>query len=114
MIKETTNKFSSKSIENEKNLAKLPTSSEDMIENMSDKIKTEAENFEPETKIEKTLDEIKADHMKNIYSLDMKISSIKSNNTYSYSESLTKNSNSWTSLKILKETLTMLFEIGRA
>ena len=40
---------------------------------MSVKIKFEAEKIESETTIENTLDEIKSDHMKNRYSLDMKI-----------------------------------------
>ena len=38
---------------------------------------TEAEKYEPETTIENKIDEIKAYHMENIDSLDMKISAIK-------------------------------------
>ena len=37
--------------------------------------------FEPETKIEKKIDKIKADHKKNIDFLDMKKTAIYSNNT---------------------------------
>ena len=44
----------------------------------------EASKLELETTIEKKIDNIKSDHMKNINSLDMKISDITSINTYSY------------------------------
>ena len=42
--------------------------------------KIEAVKLEFETTIEKKIDEIKSDHMKNIKSLDTKISAITSNN----------------------------------
>ena len=63
---------------------------------MSVNNKIEAAKFEPETEIEKKIDDIKADHMKNIYSLDMKILDIGSTKTSSSSELLTTNSNIWT------------------
>ena len=39
---------------------------------------SEAEKFEPENKFKKNVDEIKADHMKSITSLDMNLSAITS------------------------------------
>ena len=57
--------------------------------------KIEASKFELETKIESKIDEIKSDHVRNIESLDMKISDIASNNTYSYSEYLSTKNNIW-------------------
>ena len=54
-------------------------------------VKTKAEKFEPETTIENKIDEIKADHMKNIDFVDMKISAITSTKNASYSEELQTN-----------------------
>ena len=67
--------------------------------------KIEPAKFEPETRIENKIDEIKYDHLKNIDSLDMNVSGIKSNNTYSSYEYIFLKSNSCTTYKTLKETV---------
>ena len=58
--------------------------------------------------IENKIDEIKFYHMKNIDSLDMKISAIESNKTSSYIESLSANRNIWPTYKTLKETFQLV------
>ena len=69
--------FPSKLIENGKHISKPLTYFEERIENISVDSKTKVAKFEPKKTIEKKLDDTKADHMKKIYSLDMKISAIK-------------------------------------
>ena len=69
--------------------------------NVNNKIsgKVQAEKFEPETTIKKNIHDIKADRVKNIDSLDIKISAIEWNNIYLSSEPLSTNSNSWPTYK---------------
>ena len=66
--------------------------------------KKEAARSEIETSIGKEIDEIKDDHMKNIKSLDMRISTITSINNSLYYESLSTKINSCLTYKTLKET----------
>ena len=52
--------------------------------------KIEEAKLEPETKVE-NIDEIKSNHMKKIFPLDIKLSDIISINAYSYSEPISTN-----------------------
>ena len=67
---------------------------------MSMKIKIEAVKFEPEITIEQTIGEIKAGHMKNINSIDMKLSGIASIKPISPSEEYNANFMMWPFLKL--------------
>ena len=48
----------------------------------------EAATFKPEPTFEKTINDIKADNLKSITSIDMNVSAITLNKPYSYSEHL--------------------------
>ena len=73
--------------------------------------KIEAAKFEPDTTIENNIDEIKYGHMKNIDSLDIKISFIKSNNISLYYEYLSTNINIFTTYKTLIDTVHLVKNI---
>ena len=72
--------FSSKIIEQGKNISKITTPFEERIEDISvnDRVgrKFESSKLELETTIEKKKDDIKTNYMENIESLDMKMSAI--------------------------------------
>ena len=60
----------------------------------------EATKFEPETTFEKNIDDIKADHVKSITSLNMNLLAITSNKTYLSSEHLNVNLMPWIVLQL--------------
>ena len=55
----------------------------------------EAAKFEPEPTFEKTINDIKSNHLKSITSIDMNISAITSNKTSSSSEHLKSDIMTW-------------------
>ena len=75
----------------ENNVSKLPTSFEEYFEQIGTNRESKEEKFEPKTKFEKNIDEIKADHMKIITSIDMNISAIVSKKTYYFYKHLNTN-----------------------
>ena len=92
-------KFSSRSVIQENHISTLSVSFEKQFERTSMNSRIEEAKFEPETTFEKTINEIKADYLKSITSLDMNLSAIISNRPSSSSEHLNTNLMPWMILK---------------
>ena len=71
------------------------TSFDDNFEQLSMNSRIEVAKFEPEPTFEKTINEIKANHLKSITSIDTNVSTIKLNTTYFSSDYLRSNIMPW-------------------
>ena len=88
VLNEISVNFSSLFLVQEKNVSKTFASFGENFEQLSMNIRTEAEKFELRPTFENTINEIKANHLKSLYSLDMNISTITYNEPYYSSEHL--------------------------
>ena len=99
MLNEPSFNISSKSIVQEKYLSKIPASFDKKFEPIIVNSRIEGTKFELETTFEINIDEINADNVKSITSLDINLSDITSNIPSLYSGHLNENITSWIFLK---------------
>ena len=71
----------------------------------------EAETFEPEPTFENSLSDIKADHLKNITSIEMNVSAITLNKTSSYFECLKPDLMPWILLHSPKKSPQFILQL---
>ena len=99
VLNETSVNISSKFILMEKYLSKTPASFDKKFENISMNSIIEAKKFKLETTFENNVDDIKANHLKIITSLEIKLSAITSKKPYLYSEHLNADLKPWVFLQ---------------